>query len=177
VSNVATLLLARVLLVLGLALLSPSLAGMVGPAQAVTADEQLSDPALEARARDLMREVRCVVCQAQSIGESDAGIAVDLRHLIRTQIAAGASDGEIRQFLVDRYGDFILFKPPFKAETLVLWIGPFVVLLTGFGLLVWFFRRRRTIAAPAALDPEETRRVARALDDTGIADLERGNSA
>ncbi|MBL8707641.1 MAG: cytochrome c-type biogenesis protein CcmH [Rhodospirillaceae bacterium] len=159
-----------------LALVSASLPGMIAPAQAVSADEQLSDPALEVRARNLMREVRCVVCQAQSIGESDAGIAVDLRHLIRAQVAAGASDDQIRQFLVDRYGDFILFKPPFKAETAVLWIGPFVVLLTGFGLLVWFFRRRRTIAAPAALDPEETRRVARALDDSGIADLERGSS-
>lgn len=134
-----------------------------GGAAAMAADTPLSDPSLEARARALMKEVRCVVCQSQSIDESDAGIAVDLRSLIREEIAAGKSDDDIRDFLVARYGDFILFKPPFKAETLVLWLGPFAVLVGGFGFVVWFLRRRPAAGSPTALDQEERQRVAQAL--------------
>lgn len=133
-----------------------------GGAGAMAADTPLPDPVQETRARALMKEVRCVVCQSQSIDESDAGIAVDLRSLIREEIAAGKSDDDIRAFLVARYGDFILFKPPFKAETLVLWLGPFVVLIGGLGFVIWFLRRR-TAAIPPALDQEERQRVARAL--------------
>lgn len=132
-------------------------------APGIAADTPLADPALEARARELMKEVRCVVCQAQSIDESDAGIAVDLRRLIREDLAAGKSEDEIRQFLVDRYGDFILFKPPFKAETLILWLGPFAMLLGGFAYLVWFLRRRQSVVQPAGLSAEEQRRVSAAL--------------
>lgn len=128
------------------------------------ADTPLADPALETRARALMKEVRCVVCQSQSIDESDAGIAVDLRHLIREDIAAGKSDDEIRQFLVDRYGDFILFKPPFKAETLILWLGPFVMLLGGLVYVVWFLRRKQAVPLPGGLSAEEQQRVKAALD-------------
>jgi cytochrome c-type biogenesis protein CcmH len=140
---------------------------LVAALQALAADVPLSDPALEQRARHLMKEVRCVVCQSQSIDESDAGIAVDLRRLIRAEIAAGRSDADIRRFLVDRYGDFVLFTPPFKVETLVLWFGPFVVLAAGFAVMIRFLRRRQGVAAPAGLDAEERRRVARALGEEG----------
>ena len=133
-------------------------------AQGQAADMQLADPALESRARALMKEVRCVVCQSQSIDESDAGIAVDLRRLIREDIAAGKSDDEIRQFLVDRYGDFILFTPPFKAETLILWLGPFVMLLGGLAYIIWFLRRRQAALPPGGLSAEEQQRVRAALD-------------
>jgi cytochrome c-type biogenesis protein CcmH len=141
---------------------------LAGIGAAIAADTPLPDPALETRARALMKEVRCVVCQAQSIDESDAGIAVDLRRLIREEIAAGKSDDDIRAFLVARYGDFILFKPPFKAETLVLWLGPFAVLGGGLGFVIWFLRRRPSAVAPADLDQEERQRVKQALSqDSG----------
>lgn len=128
-------------------------------------DAPLADPARETRARELMKEVRCVVCQAQSIAESDAGIAVDLRRLIREEIADGKSDDEIRQFLVARYGDFILFRPPFEMRTLVLWVGPFVVLAGGFIFIVRILRRRPGAAPAGALNQDEQRRVAQALSE------------
>lgn len=130
---------------------------------ASAADTPLADASQEARARDLMKEVRCVVCQSQSIDESDAGIAVDLRQLIREEIAAGKSDDDIRRFLVARYGDFILFRPPFKAETLVLWLGPFAVLAVGLVFVIRFLRRRPAQTQPPALSPDEMRRVSQAL--------------
>ena len=132
------------------------LAVMLG---AFAADTPLSDPALEMRARDLMKEVRCVVCQAQSIAESDAGIAEDLRRLIREEIAAGKSDDEIRDFLVARYGDFVLFKPPFRPATWILWLGPFVILVFGGLFLFLFLRRRPTMASPAPLTGDERARI------------------
>jgi cytochrome c-type biogenesis protein CcmH len=122
---------------LGLLLVSP-----LAFAQTQVADQPLADPALEARARALMKEVRCVVCQAQSIDESDAGIASDMRRLIREQIDSGKSDAEILTYLSDRYGDFVLFKPPFKAATALLWAGPFLLLIVGGTVIVFFFRRR-----------------------------------
>lgn len=112
-------------------------------------EQQLADPALEQRARTLSYEIRCVVCQSQSIAESEADIARDMRGLIREQIAAGKSDQEIRDYLVARYGDFILFEPPFKATTYVLWIGPFVLLVLALIGVVIFFRRRA--AQPVAM--------------------------
>lgn len=145
------------------------LAAAPAPMSPVWAQEpQLADPALEERARDLSREIRCVVCQSQSIAESDADIARDMRTLIREQISAGKSDQEIRDYLVARYGDFVLFEPPFKATTYVLWIGPFVLLvlaLVGVGL---YFRRRaaQSIAGPE-LSAAERRRVAELLRGDG----------
>ena len=138
------------------------LAAMLG---AFAADTPLADPALEARARDLMKEVRCVVCQAQSIAESDAGIAEDLRRLIREEIAAGKSDDDIRDFLVARYGDFVLFKPPFRPATWILWLGPFIALALGALFLFRFLRRRPSHQAPAPLSRDEQARVAAALAD------------
>ncbi len=131
---------------------------------AIAQEAPLADPALEQRARDLAREIRCVVCQSQSVSDSDADIAKDMRILIREQIAAGKSDQEIRDYLVARYGDFVLFEPPFKASTYVLWLGPFALLaLALIGIVVFFRRRAAAPAAAAALSAAEQRRVAELL--------------
>jgi len=138
----------------------------LGPALAQ--DAQLADPQLEQRARDLSREIRCVVCQSQSVADSDADIAKELRAMIREQIAAGKSDQEIRDFLVARYGDFVLFDPPFKASTYVLWIGPFAVLvLAAIGVALFFRRRAQEPARPSDLSVDEKSRVARLLREHG----------
>lgn len=130
------------------------------------AEVQLADPRQEQRARDLSREIRCVVCQSQSVADSDADIAKEVRAIIREQIAAGKSDQEIRDFLVARYGDFVLFDPPFKASTYALWIGPFAILvLAGIGVAIFFRRRAQEPARVAELNPEERDRVARLLDE------------
>jgi cytochrome c-type biogenesis protein CcmH len=132
----------------------------------VTPDQPLADAALESRARKLMKEIRCVVCQSQSIDESEAGIAHDMRQIVRNQIAAGKTDAEIRTYLTDRYGDFVLLNPPFKPVTLVLWLGPFALIaLAGFG--VFMFYRRSAATAAAALTPAERERVAAFLKDDG----------
>lgn len=134
-------------------------------APALAQEMQLADPKLEQRARDLSREIRCVVCQSQSVADSDADIAKELRALIREQMAAGRSDQEIRDYLVARYGDFVLFDPPFKASTYALWIGPFAILvLAAIGVAI-FFRRRAHEPARAALNPDEQNRVARLLNE------------
>lgn len=138
-------------------------------AQDIKPDVPLADPALEARARKLMKDVRCVVCQAQSIDESDAGIASDMRRLIRTEIAAGKADDEILTYLSDRYGDFVLFKPPFKASTALLWAGPFLLLALGAGIILVFFRKRSTAPIQVGLSAEESRRVEAALQDSAEA--------
>ena len=127
-------------------------------------EAQLADPVLEERARDLSREIRCVVCQSQSVAESDADIARDMRVLIREQIAAGKTDQEIRDYLVARYGDFVLFEPPFKASTYVLWIGPFALLvLAAIGVGFYFRRRAAQPVAGPELSSAERGRVAELL--------------
>ena len=123
------------------------------PALAVTADEQLPDPKLEARARSLSGQLRCLVCQNESIDESNADLARDLRVLIREQITAGKSDGEIMDYLVSRYGEFVLLKPVFSTRNLVLWVTPFAVLVLA-GAAAWRSRRDRAVAEEA-LSPEE----------------------
>jgi len=130
-----------------------------------TRDQPLADPAQEAQARAFMRDIRCVVCQSQSIDESDAEIAAQLRNAIREQWAAGKSPDEIRDFLVARYGDFVLLKPPFKPETLLLWAGPFVLVAIGLGVIL-MQRRRKDPTAPVAapeLSENERARVERLL--------------
>ena len=135
-------------------------------APALAQEAQLADPALEQRARDLGREIRCVVCQSQSVADSDADIAQELRVLIREQIAAGKSDQEIRDYLVARYGDFVLFDPPFKGSTYVLWIGPFAILVLGaIGIAVFFRRRALEPARARELSVDEHSRVVRLLQD------------
>jgi cytochrome c-type biogenesis protein CcmH len=120
-------------------------------AYAVQPDEIMADPAKEARARDLSRELRCMVCQNQSIDDSEAPLARDLRLLVRERIAAGDSDAEVMDFLVARYGEFVLLKPRLKSHTLLLWLLPPFALVGG-GLALWMHNRRRTKAA-AAEDP------------------------
>jgi len=126
-----------------LILLSFAIAMIAAPlAHAVQPDEIMSDPAKEARARDLSRELRCMVCQNQSIDDSEAPLARDLRLLVRERIAAGDSDGQVIDFLVARYGQFVLLKPRFERETLVLWLLTPLVLIGG-GLALWLQARRR----------------------------------
>ena len=120
------------------------------------------DPALEKRVHDLSSELRCLVCQNQTIADSNAPLAIDLRQQIRAQIAQGRSDGEIRDYMVQRYGDFVLYRPPLKGSTILLWAGPFAFLVLGFYLLLRFLRRRR-IAAPQLSDAERSR-AARLLE-------------
>jgi cytochrome c-type biogenesis protein CcmH len=112
-------------------LLATMLAVLAGPAAAVNPDEQLADPALEARAHKLSRELRCVVCQNQSVDDSDAALAHDLRVILRERIAAGDTDAQAVGFLVARYGSFVQLKPPLRIDTLALWFGPLAVLLLG----------------------------------------------
>jgi cytochrome c-type biogenesis protein CcmH len=107
------------------------------PAQALPAPDTLSNPVEEARARNLQKELRCLVCQGESLDESNASLAVDLRRLIRARIRAGDSDEAIKNFLVSRYGDFILMHPPFETRTYALWLSPFAVLILGAGIAVW----------------------------------------
>lgn len=130
-------------------------------------EPRLEDPELEARARDLQREIRCVVCQNESIDSSQAGIARDLRVLVRERLAAGDSDDEVREFLIDRYGDYVLFRPPMRSDTWILWFGPAIVLAVGAGgLAVAVIRRRRKgEMTPDVLKPEEEARLARLLSD------------
>ncbi len=125
----------RVLLALVLLLGSLSLANAIGP------DEILDDPVLEARARALSKELRCPVCQNQSLDDSEADIAKDLRRLVRERLVAGDTDEEIKAYLVQRYGDYVLLEPPVKPVTWILWFGPLVILSIG-GIAVWQVLRR-----------------------------------
>ncbi len=110
-------------------------------AQAIDPGEALSDPVLEQRARSLTLELRCMVCQNQSIDDSDAELARDLRRLVRERISAGDTDAEIRSMIVARYGEFALFRPPVSEKTYLLWAAPFFLLLFGF-LVIWRMMRR-----------------------------------
>lgn len=125
--------------------------------------ERLPDPAQEARARVLFKEVRCLVCQNESIDDSEAQLAGDLRRIVREQVKAGRSDGEIRAFLVQRYGEFVLLKPRFSAGNAALWLAPVGVLLVGGVLMVGLLRRRRTVETELSQDEED--RVAKLLQD------------
>jgi cytochrome c-type biogenesis protein CcmH len=123
-------------------------------AAAVQPSEMLKDPALEARARALSTELRCMVCQNQSIDDSDASLAADIRVLLRERIVAGDSDDQVRNFLVARYGEFILLKPPFSWHSAILWIAPSAALFCG-GLLAWYGYRRRQPVPVVPLDANE----------------------
>jgi cytochrome c-type biogenesis protein CcmH len=138
---------------------------LCAPAFAVQPDEMLKDPGLEARARTLSRDLRCMVCQNQSIDDSDAPLARDLRLLVRERLTAGDSDQQVIDFLVARYGDFVLLKPPFTSHTLLLWLSPLLVLLAGVIGLMRLRGRRSVPAAPAApLTAEEKRRISELVD-------------
>ena len=137
-------------------------------AHAVQPDEIMSNPAMELRARDMSRELRCMVCQNQSIDDSDAPLARDLRLLVRERIAAGDSDAQVMDFLVARYGEFVLLKPRLKSHTLLLWLLPPLALVGG-GLALWSHHRRRSRSEAAQdralfrLSPDEEARLERLL--------------
>jgi cytochrome c-type biogenesis protein CcmH len=142
-----------------LALALATLLCFVTAALAVEPDEILADPALEARAREISRELRCLVCQSQSIDDSEADLARDLRVLVRERLLAGDSDDEVRQYLVARYGDFVLLKPPLRRSTWLLWFGPAVILVLAV-IVIWLRARRlRAPATPLPLSAEEQRRL------------------
>ncbi|MSP88684.1 MAG: cytochrome c-type biogenesis protein CcmH [Alphaproteobacteria bacterium] len=135
-------------------------------ALAVEPGEELKDPVLEARARILSRDIRCLVCQNQSIDDSNAPLARDLRLIVRERLVAGDTDDGIIQYLVARYGDFVRLQPPMKPATYALWFGPAAILAIGVaGILIFFARRRRRIEVPAPLSAEERGRLDRILAD------------
>lgn len=145
--------------------------GLASPALAVQPDEVLKDPAMEARAREISKELRCLVCQNQSIDDSNAPLARDLRVLVRERLVAGDDDSGVLGYITARYGDYVLLRPPFKASTYVLWIGPVVVLLLGIlGAVVFLRGRNRPVTAgdtEAPLTPEERARLDKLLrEDT-----------
>jgi len=119
-------------------------------AGAVFVEERLPDPAKEERARDIAEGIRCLVCQNQSIMDSNADLAKDLRAIVRERVAAGDSDDQVREFLLVRYGDWVLLNPPFKMRTLILWLGPLVVFIGGAIATVMFLRRRSVPEGAAA---------------------------
>lgn len=155
----------RVAFALMLALAAPA---AITPLWAADPSEMLKDPKLESRAEKLGKELRCLVCQSESIEDSNADLAKDLRIIVREQIQGGKSDDEVKKFVVDRYGDYVLLKPPFKTSTLVLWVGPFALFALGLAAVWGFYRRRGATSAPAAPAPlteAEKRRLEALLKD------------
>ena len=139
--------------------------GAIAPAFAVQPDEILADARLEQRARKISAGLRCLVCQNQSIDDSDATLAKDLRILVREHLQAGDSDEQIRAFLVARYGNFILLKPPFAWDTALLWLSPFVLLALGGAAILSFSRGKRTEKPAAPLSTEESEKLKALLGD------------
>ncbi len=134
---------------------------LAAPAMAVEPDEMLADPQMEERARAISAELRCLVCQNQSIDDSDAPLARDLRLLVRERLKAGDSDSEVRDFLVARYGEFVLLRPTISGRNLLLWITPLLVLVVGALVAARRFRARP--APGAGLSPEEEQALAKVL--------------
>ncbi|HXU41598.1 MAG TPA: cytochrome c-type biogenesis protein [Burkholderiales bacterium] len=120
------------------------------------------DPVLEKRVRDLSSELRCLVCQNQTLADSSAPLAVDLRNQVREQLKSGKSERDVIDFLVARYGDFVLYRPPLKGNTLLLWAGPFILL--AFGLFLLFLRIKRKVPAEAELSESDRARAAKLLE-------------
>jgi cytochrome c-type biogenesis protein CcmH len=149
---------------LGLCLWLALLSAAPAPAAAQFVETPLADAALETRARGLHKHLRCLVCQNQSIDSSNAGLAADMRRIVRERVVAGDSDAQVIAFFVARYGDWVLLEPPFRARTMVLWVGPFVFLAVGAAGVLIYRRRRGTAPRAAALSEEERRRVDRLLD-------------
>lgn len=141
------------------------------PAAAVQPDEMLDDPALEARAREVSEGLRCVVCQNENIDSSNAELARDMRLVVRERILAGDTNEEVEEFMVARYGDYVLLEPPFKASTYVLWFGPAIFLLLAAGAGFAYYRNRTggvpaDTVKPAELSPEERARLDALLRDS-----------
>jgi cytochrome c-type biogenesis protein CcmH len=142
------------------------LAAVLAPfsAQAVRPDEMLADPKLEARARDIGKELRCLVCRNQSIDDSEADLAHDLRVLVRDRLKAGDSDDQAISYVRARYGDFVLLRPPFEAATWLLWGGQLLVLLIGMVGVRRYLSRGAAATEPPPLNPDEQRRLAEMLE-------------
>jgi cytochrome c-type biogenesis protein CcmH len=149
--------------------LAAVLVALSAPVFAVNPDEMLKDPSLEARAREISKGLRCLVCQNQSIDDSDADLAKDLRVVVRQRLTAGDSDDQVMNFVVSRYGDFVLLKPPFKWATVALWVGPAIILALGLYAMSAYLRRNRHAAGGRAaaqpLTAEEKRRLEELLKD------------
>jgi len=141
------------------------LIAVTGATQAVEPSERLADPVLEARARAVGQLLRCLVCQNESVDESGASLAHDIRVLLRERIAKGDTDTQAIQYLVDRYGEFVLLKPRVEPATYALWFTPPLILIVGGGALLWRARKRRTIAPPEPLDAAEREKLAALLRD------------
>jgi cytochrome c-type biogenesis protein CcmH len=158
---------ARLAMLLNLAILALAIAAAPAvPVGAMEPGEVLADPALEARAREISKELRCLVCQNQSIDDSNAELAHDLRLLVRERVAAGDSNREVVDYVVSRYGDFVLLRPPFKASTYALWLGPAAVLGGGAIAIALYYRRRAALGdGTQALDEAEQRRLAALMED------------
>jgi cytochrome c-type biogenesis protein CcmH len=154
----------KVVAFLALLALAP---GAAAPAFAVQPDEILSDAKLEQRARTISAGLRCLVCQNQSIDDSDATLAKDLRVLVREHLQAGDSDEQIRAYLVARYGNFILLKPPFGWDTALLWISPFVLLALGAAAILGFSRNKRAEKPTAPLSADEDEKLKSLLGSSG----------
>ncbi len=148
------------------------LAALWGAPQALAVEpsEMLSDPALESRAREISSGLRCLVCQNQSIDESDADLARDIRVLVRERLTRGDNDKQVVDYIVSRYGDFVLLKPPFKRSTYVLWLGPFFIFLIGIVVVAAFVRRRnagKDELAYTPLNPDERARLDKLMKEDG----------
>jgi len=139
--------------------------GVMLPALALEPGEALDDPALEARARAISRELRCLVCQNESIDDSAAPLARDLRRIVRERLVAGDSDEEVLDYVVARYGEYVLLRPRVKPQTWLLWFGPGLALLIGGAAIGFYVRRRAAAPAPAALSPDEERRLREIVND------------
>jgi len=142
-----------------------ALFGLVCAAAAYEPGEALDDPALEARARAISKELRCLVCQNESIDDSAAPLARDLRLLVRERLLAGDTDQEVLDHIVARYGEFVLLRPPVRPETWLLWYGPFAAVLLGLGIIVWRVRRKPASGVNPALSAEEERRLRDIVND------------
>lgn len=134
------------------------------PAWAVEPDEMLTDPAQETRAREVGQELRCLVCQNQSIDDSNAPLARDLRILVRERIKAGDSNAQVMDFVVARYGDYVRLRPPMRAETYLLWFSPALVLVIALGAMFLTLRRRKSASRTAPLDEGERARLDKILN-------------
>jgi len=140
------------------------LAAVAAQAKEATPNE---DPVIKERFKELTSELRCLKCQNQTIYDSKAGLADDLRKQIRTQINAGKSNDEIIEYMVDRYGDFVRYRPAMNARTILLWVGPFLLLFTGISILLYQLRKRKTLVTDAPLSEEENMRLNKLLKEKG----------
>jgi len=138
--------------------------GFAGLAFGQASEVAHPDAGVEERLKGLAEELRCLVCQNQTIADSNAPLALDLRNQIRTQIAEGRSDSQIRAYMVERYGDFVLYRPPFKASTAILWAGPFALLLFGGGIAIAIMRRRGRARSAPRVESEARTEVASLLE-------------